>query len=151
MMLSCPLHPRVLTLHRPPSPQQLRWHQLACGGFPRFEFQFCVELGQPASVFPESIVHNFFRAGFTSYVVTIIEIYSVKPGGASQNTSWLNFQKGFDACYAKTGRYIMKSIEYCKDPAGCGEWIADVANLWRTTGDVQNTWASVMGNISRGR
>jgi alpha-galactosidase len=22
-----------------------------------------------------------------------------------------------------------------------------VANLWRTTGDVQNTWASVMGNI----
>ena len=23
----------------------------------------------------------------------------------------------------------------------------DVANLWRMTGDVQNTWSSVMGNI----
>ena len=33
------------------------------------------------------------------------------------------------------------------NPAGCGQWIAGVANLWRTTGDVQATWQSVMGNI----
>ena len=43
----------------------------------------------------------------------------------------------------------MRSIEYCRDPtpSGCGAWIGDVANLWRTTGDVQNTWQSVMGNV----
>lgn len=68
----------------------------------------------------------------------------------AENTSWINFKKGFDECLASTGRYVVKSIEYCRDPkgtGGCGDWIADVANLWRTTGDVQNTWASVMGNI----
>ena len=68
----------------------------------------------------------------------------------AENTSWIKFQQGFDECYAKTKRYIVKSIEYCRDPAGtggCGDWIADVANLWRTTGDVQNTWQSVMGNV----
>ena len=64
-----------------------------------------------------------------------------------ENTSWIKFQEGFDKGYKDTGRYIVKSIEYCRDPNGCGEWIGDVANLWRTTGDVQNTWASVMGNI----
>jgi hypothetical protein len=31
--------------------------------------------------------------------------------------------------------YIIRS-RYCRDPAGCGEWIADVANLWRTTGAI---------------
>ena len=43
----------------------------------------------------------------------------------------------------------MRSIEYCKDPsaAGCGAWVAEVANVWRTTGDVQATWGSVMGNL----
>ena len=30
---------------------------------------------------------------------------------------------------------------------GCGAWIGGVANLWRTVGDVQATWASVMANI----
>lgn len=65
----------------------------------------------------------------------------------SENTSWINFQKGFDECYAKTGRYIVKSIEYCNDPTQCGQWIGGVANTWRTVGDVQSTWSSVMGNI----
>jgi hypothetical protein len=95
----------------------------------------------------------------------------------AENTSWIKFQQGFDECFSATGRYIVKSIEYllrarcvsplachsadqqmcvsvesryCRDAkgtGGCGDWITDVANLWRTTGDVQNTWASVMGNI----
>ena len=67
-----------------------------------------------------------------------------------ENTSWAKFQQGFDACYSSTGRYVVKSIEYCKDAkgtGGCGDWIAGVCNLWRTGGDVQNTWASVMGNM----
>ena len=46
-----------------------------------------------------------------------------------QNTSWINFQKGFDECYNKTGRYIVKSIEYCRDPDECGQWIGGGANL----------------------
>jgi alpha-galactosidase len=64
-----------------------------------------------------------------------------------ENTSWIKFQQGFDECYAQTGRYIVKSIEYCKDPNVCGQWIGGVANTWRTVGDVQATWSSVLSNI----
>ena len=42
---------------------------------------------------------------------------------------------------------MVLSVEYCKTPEGCGEWVARTANLWRTTSDVQSTWESVMGNI----
>lgn len=62
----------------------------------------------------------------------------------AENTSWIKFQQGFDLCYNQTGRYIVKSIEYCRTVDGCGEWIGGVANTWRTQGDVQATWASVM-------
>ena len=71
-------------------------------------------------------------------------------GGATWNvgnTSWKLFTEGFQECYEKTGRYIVRSVEYCKDPNSCGKWIADSANLWRTTSDVQATWSSVMSNI----
>jgi len=65
----------------------------------------------------------------------------------AENTSWIRFQQGFDLCYNQTGRYIVKSIEYCRTVGGCGEWIGGVANTWRTQGDVQATWSSVMGVI----
>lgn len=29
----------------------------------------------------------------------------------------------------------------------CGQWIGGLANMWRTTGDIQATWRSVMSNI----
>ena len=32
-------------------------------------------------------------------------------------------------------------------PTQCGQWIGGVANTWRTVGDVQATWGSVMANI----
>lgn len=63
------------------------------------------------------------------------------------NTSWILFQKGFEKCFKETGRYIVKSVETCREPTGCGQWIAGVADLWRTTPDVQATWQSVMANI----
>eukprot|EP00656_Telonema_subtile_P039805 TRINITY_DN44889_c0_g2_i1.p1 TRINITY_DN44889_c0_g2~~TRINITY_DN44889_c0_g2_i1.p1 ORF type:complete len:327 (+),score=91.75 TRINITY_DN44889_c0_g2_i1:704-1684(+) len=65
----------------------------------------------------------------------------------ASNTSWIKFKQGFSKCFDHTGRYTVQSVEHCSDPAGCGQWIAGVANLWRTTGDVQATWASVMSNI----
>jgi hypothetical protein len=39
-----------------------------------------------------------------------------------ENTSWIKFKQGFDKCYEDTGKYIVKSIEYCRDPSpsGCG-------------------------------
>lgn len=64
-----------------------------------------------------------------------------------ENTSWVKFAKGFDDCYHKTGRYTVRSIEFCKDPDSCGQWIASLANLWRTTEDIQATWGSAMANI----
>jgi len=41
------------------------------------------------------------------------------------------------------------SVEYChagqKD--GCSQWVSGVADLWRTTGDVQANWGSVIQNL----
>lgn len=54
------------------------------------------------------------------------------------NTSWIKFKKAFDECYKETGREIVESVESCGDPDGCGRWIAGVANLWRTSGDIQS-------------
>ena len=55
--------------------------------------------------------------------------------------------RAFEACRAATGRSVVTSVEYCKDPEDCGRWIRSVANLWRTSADIQATWASVMANI----
>ncbi|KAJ9469111.1 putative alpha-galactosidase [Diplonema papillatum] len=70
-------------------------------------------------------------------------------GGAdyqNPNESWSKFRDGFDKCAQATGRYIWESVEYCKTAGGCGEWIAQTANSWRTTSDIQATWASMMSN-----
>jgi hypothetical protein len=63
------------------------------------------------------------------------------------NTSWIKFHEEFESCRQRTGRPIVLSVEYCSTVDGCGEWIAETANLWRTTGDIQSTWSSVMSNI----
>ena len=46
-------------------------------------------------------------------------------------------------------QYIVQSVESCNDPqlAGCGSWVASLANLWRTGGDIQATWPSMLENI----
>jgi hypothetical protein len=64
-----------------------------------------------------------------------------------KNTSWKNFQKGFAACSARTGRPIVQSVESCGTVTGCGEWIAQCSNLWRTGGDLEATWISIMENL----
>lgn len=69
------------------------------------------------------------------------------------NVSWIKFKAGFDKCYQETGREVVTSVEYCRPPGTwtgqdtCSTWVAGVANLWRTTRDVFNTWESVMSNI----
>ena len=61
-----------------------------------------------------------------------------------KNISWLAFQRGFKECLQSTGRAIVQSVESCGTVAGCGEWIANCANLWRTGSDLEATWGSVM-------
>jgi alpha-galactosidase len=71
-------------------------------------------------------------------------------GGAQSkaiNDSWIKFRNGFNKCQEKTGRGMVLSVEYCTTVTGCGEWVSNTANLWRTTADVQSTWVSVMNNI----
>lgn len=65
------------------------------------------------------------------------------------NTSWSLFHDGFAQCTAGGGRPIVESIEYCSDPSptGCGPTIGQVANMWRTTPDVQATFASILSNL----
>eukprot|EP00937_MAST-01D_sp_MAST-1D-sp2_P002502 g2502.t1 len=70
-------------------------------------------------------------------------------GTGDANTSWTRFHQGLADCYQRTGRYIVQSVESCSSPDTCGRWIGGVANLWRTGGDVQARWSSILGNIHR--
>eukprot|EP01060_Flectonema_neradi_P005024 TRINITY_DN1331_c0_g1_i7.p1 TRINITY_DN1331_c0_g1~~TRINITY_DN1331_c0_g1_i7.p1 ORF type:complete len:918 (+),score=238.62 TRINITY_DN1331_c0_g1_i7:41-2794(+) len=64
------------------------------------------------------------------------------------SSSWMKFHSRFEACYQNTGRYIVQSVESCGDPNTCGQWVPNMANLWRTGGDVQANWESVMHNAA---
>jgi alpha-galactosidase len=62
-------------------------------------------------------------------------------------TSGLNRQQSYTLmrdCLLNTGRPIVYSICCWQFP---GEWVVDVGNLWRTTGDIQDNWASMVSLI----
>ena len=70
-------------------------------------------------------------------------------GWPEDNKTWIDFRAGITRCTQGGGRPIVLSVESCNDPrpGGCGEWIGSLANMWRTTGDIQATFRSVMGNL----
>ena len=70
-------------------------------------------------------------------------------GWPRDNTTWIDFRQGITRCSAGGGRPIVLSVESCNDPSpgGCSAWIGSLANLWRTTGDIQGTFESVLGNL----
>ena len=74
---------------------------------------------------------------------------SYEAHGQNKNISWLKFQSGLKQCLSKTGRAIVQSVESCGTVAGCGEWIANCANLWRTGSDLEATWGSIMKNLDQ--
>jgi hypothetical protein len=67
------------------------------------------------------------------------------------NTTWIAFVEGFKTCVAGGGRPTILSVEYCNPSnlQGCQSWIANLAQMWRTTGDIQATWASVLSNLDQ--
>ena len=65
-----------------------------------------------------------------------------------QNTSWIKFRAAIDECTKTRGFPMVLSVESCDNPSGCGMWIGKLANLWRTCGDIQATFASVMRNVA---
>ena len=73
-----------------------------------------------------------------------------------QNTSWIRFRKALDECEAKTKRPMLMYVSSCNNATSCGEWVASGevsdgvsvrADGWRTTGDIQATWGSIMNNL----
>eukprot|EP01084_Bolivina_argentea_P159301 277447_1 len=62
------------------------------------------------------------------------------------NQSWIKFRNAIDECYNKTGNDMVLSVESCGSTTGCGQWVGNIANMWRTGGDIQDNWKSVMGN-----
>lgn len=71
-------------------------------------------------------------------------------GAGPAEDSWTLFRQGLDKCFNETGNAITFSVESCSDvDTGCGTYVAKLANLWRTGGDIQATWASVLGNVKR--
>ena len=68
-------------------------------------------------------------------------------GNAADNYTWIRFHAGIERCVARGGRPMVLSVESCNDPTGCGVWLPLLANTWRTTGDIQATFASVLSNL----
>eukprot|EP01083_Nonionella_stella_P020814 57738_1 len=62
------------------------------------------------------------------------------------NQSWIKFRAAIDACYNRTGNDMVLSVESCGSVSGCGQWVGNIANLWRTGGDIQDNWNSMMNN-----
>ena len=69
-------------------------------------------------------------------------------GWSLDNETWILFRAGIERCTAKGGAPIVLSVESCSD-ASCGQWIGGLANTWRTTGDIQATWQSIMNNLDQ--
>lgn len=64
------------------------------------------------------------------------------------NTSWIKIREGLTTHCGNRG--VILSVESCGDPkpSGCGGWIRNTgAQLWRTTGDLQLYWQSIMSNL----
>eukprot|EP00947_MAST-08B_sp_MAST-8B-sp1_P003689 g3689.t1 len=73
------------------------------------------------------------------------------------NTSWSKFRSAFDKCAQRRGggddEGMVMSVEYCgpdhpgkgsTDPVtGCGAYVGDYADLWRTSSDLQPMWPSM--------
>lgn len=89
---------------------------------------------------PGSLNHEYIDAAtYCSWGLDYIKIDGCR-GAKDANTSWSRFHEGIVECLHDTGRQIVQSVESCDDPGGCGSWVTQVANLWRTGGDVQNYW-----------
>jgi hypothetical protein len=48
---------------------------------------------------------------------------------------------------ASGGHRQVLAVSSCAAPSGCAAWIAELADVWRTTGDVQANWASITSNL----
>ena len=79
-------------------------------------------------------------------------------GGAAHplaNASWIKFRAALDACAARRadGRRFLMACSSCNDGLGlrgCGGWIASApvgCDVWRTGGDIQARWSSIMANL----
>ena len=95
---------------------------------------------------PGSLNHELIDAAtYCSWGLDYIKIDGCR-GAEDANTSWSRFHQGLTQCLQETGRQIVQSVESCDSPSGCGTWVTKVANLWRTGGDVQNFWGSILHN-----
>ena len=82
-------------------------------------------------------------------------------GYAANNVSWILFRRQLDECAAKRGRKFWMACSSCNPteclldgtctgPSGCGQWIASglvSCDVWRTGGDIQARWSSIMSNL----
>ena len=71
------------------------------------------------------------------------------------HASWIKFRAALDACAARRadGRRFLMACSSCNDSLGlrgCGGWIASApvgCDVWRTGGDIQARWSSIMANL----
>ena len=101
---------------------------------------------------PGSYMHEAIDVeSYCEWGVDYLKIDACRGAGyAAHNTSWIKFRAAIDACTKKRGYPIVMSVESCDDPSdsGCGAWIGKLANLWRTCGDIQAYFGSVMRNAA---
>eukprot|EP01043_Picozoa_sp_COSAG02_P018836 COSAG02_NODE_891_length_16139_cov_29.045885_5_plen_752_part_00 len=62
----------------------------------------------------------------------------------STRDGWDKVRTAIDAC---TRQPMYLQVAFCRTVASCDGWMDRLANAWRTSGDSQATWASVMNNM----
>lgn len=67
------------------------------------------------------------------------------PGRSEKEIAQILFRRMSDALRA-TGRPIVYSLSACCSPLEFSTWAGDSSNLWRTSGDIADTWPSVLSN-----
>ena len=68
---------------------------------------------------------------------------SVAGRNNTDRSIWELVKSALDKC----DHEITLLVESCDTVAGCGAWIAQVADLWRVSQDIEASWQSVMHNL----
>ena len=61
----------------------------------------------------------------------------------STRAAWGKVRQAIDHC----PRPMYLQVAFCRSVEACEGWIDTLANAWRTSGDAQATWRSVMNNV----
>ncbi|GHF57539.1 NPCBM/NEW2 domain-containing protein [Streptomyces thermodiastaticus] len=99
--------------------------------------------------FPGALGHEYSDAEqFAEWGIDYLKYDNCNNQGVDAKQRYTTMRDALKAATAKTGRPIVYSIcEWGENKPW--EWAADVGHLWRTTGDISDSWASMLSILKK--